>query len=159
MKELDYEQDVKIDERALDIEWLEQPRLMKRYCSYAAQAERELDLAKLALDVEKATLDQEIRTNPEQFGISKITEPAVSNTIITNNRYQTMMKRWIDAKYEARLAQDAVRSIDQRKTALENLVKLHGMSYFAGPTAPRNLSEEREMRNRSANQKVTMRRR
>ena len=31
-----------------------------------------------------------------------------------------------------------------RKAALENLVQLHGQSYFAGPSVARNLQKERE---------------
>jgi hypothetical protein len=41
------------------------------------------------------------------------------------------------------VASTVVRAIDQKKTALENLVKLLGASYFAGPKAPRDLTQER----------------
>jgi hypothetical protein len=49
-------------------------------------------------------------------------------------------------KYEAEVLQGAVNAVDHRKDALENLVRLHGLQYFAGPKVPRNLSEEREYR-------------
>jgi hypothetical protein len=32
--------------------------------------------------------------------------------------------------------------VDHRKSALENLVKLHGQQYFAGPMVPRDLTHE-----------------
>ena len=37
-------------------------------------------------------------------------------------------------------------AIDQKKSALENLVKLHGQMYFAGPSIPRDLDKEWEKR-------------
>jgi hypothetical protein len=156
---MNYEQDIEIDEGQLDVELLDQARTFLKYARYAAEAGRAVDLAKEALDVERATIDQEVRSNPEAFNITKMTEATVQNAVITDARHQVKSQHYIEAKYEFQLAQAAVRAFDQRKTALENLVKLHGMSYFAGPSSPRDLTEEREKRNRLANQRVVMRRR
>ena len=41
-----------------------------------------------------------------------------------------------------------------RKKSLENLVILHGQQYFAGPKMPRNISEEREIKQKSVNEKI-----
>lgn len=159
MSNLDYEDDIEIDEQSLDVEWLQQAKLFMRYAKYAAETRYAMDLAKEALDVVKATLDQEIRSHPDAYEIAKITEAVVQNAIITHPEHQAEMKKFVAAKYEAELAQAAVRAFDQRKVALENLVRLHGMSYFSGPAVPRNLTEEREARQKRSNQKVTMRRR
>jgi len=160
-KELNYEKDVTIDESALDVEWLEQPRLMARYCQHAAECKKELDHAKEALEVKKAELDKDIRSTPDLYDIGKITETVVQNTITTQTDYQQAMTEFIQAKYEYEMAQAAVRSIDQKKTALENLVKLHGMSYFAGPSVPRDLSKEWEQKEKQkeANTRVKATRR
>ena len=44
MKELDYNGDVSIDETALDVEWLRQPRLIFNYSELIAKTKRRLDL-------------------------------------------------------------------------------------------------------------------
>jgi hypothetical protein len=139
---MNYEEDIKIDETALDVEWLEQPRLMMRYAKHSANMRMQTDFAKERLDVVKAELDREIRLNPEAFDIAKITEATVLAAIISHEKYAQANRAFLEARYESDIANAAVRAIDARKDALENLVRLHGQQYFAGPKMPRDLSFE-----------------
>lgn len=143
MKQINYSEDIRIDESSLDVEWLDQPVKMLEYSRHAAEMRREMDRAKDALDLSKAELDRKIRTRPEKFGLEKVTEGAVVNAIIAHEDYQNALSDYNDARYENEVAQGAVRAFEQRKSALENLVKLFGQQYFAGPTLPRDLSNER----------------
>jgi hypothetical protein len=152
--ELDYEKDVSIDPNALDVEILDQARWMLRYCKHAENAKKEMDWAKERLDVKRAELDKDVRTNPDKYDIGKITESAINNAIVLHPDYQALSSAYIEAKYEAGMASAAVRAFDQRKTALENLVKLHAAQYFAGPRVPRNLAEEHEKRQERSNDRV-----
>ena len=145
---MNYETDIRIDETALDVEWLEQPRLMIKYAQHSAEMARRVEIAKTKLDLIKAQLDKDIRTDPEKFGIGKITESVVQNTIILDTNYQETEAALIDAKYEYDIARNAVYAINARKDSLENLVRLHGMQYFAGPQVPRDLSKEYQNRTR-----------
>lgn len=165
---MNFEEDVRIDESALDIEWLRQPELMGKYCRHAAHAKALMDKHKDRLDVVEAEIDRDIRENPESYGLSKLTETLIKSTILQTEKRQLAAQAYIDHKYEYDMAQAAVRAIDQKKSALENLVKLHGMSYFAGPAVPRDLSAEVKESMRSfeskaaqakANTKVQMQRR
>lgn len=133
---MDYENDIRIDDQMLDVEWLEQPEKMMKYCTLAAEARRDLDLAKEKVEFVRATLDSNIRKEPSKFGIEKITEGAIGNIILLQKEYIDANNVLMQAKYEADLASSAVRSFEQRKDALENLVRLHGQSYFAGPRVP-----------------------
>ncbi len=137
-----YEEDIKIDPNALDAEWLEQADLMRKYAKHAADTRKAADDAKEALDVGKARIEMDIRTSPQQYGLEKVTEGAIQSTILLQEEYQTLVKEYNDAKYENEVAVAVVRAIDQKKTALENLVKLLAASYFAGPQAPRDLYAE-----------------
>jgi len=152
---MDFENDMRIDETALDVEWLDQPELMFKYAKQAAESKLQLDHVKEKLDVVKAKLDKAIRTDPATFGVEKITETVVQNTIIMQETYQRVATELANQKYEYEITLAATKAVDQRKTALENLVKLHGMSYFAGPSAPRDLTAEKTRR---ANKKVKMKR-
>lgn len=151
---IDYDADMQIDETALDVEWLDQPMLMMRFVRHTAQVNKELDLAKERLDIARAELDKEARTNSSKFNIEKITEAAVQSAIILSKDYQTEYKLYIDAKYEADMAKGALRALEQRKDALENLVRLNGQQYFAGPKVPRNLSEERKLKDDKVNEMI-----
>ena len=139
---MDYENDIVISCEELDTEWLEQPRLMMEYTQHAAEMRRDMDKAKEKVDVVRAELDKFIRSDPDTYGINKISNPVVEATIIDQQLYKDAMAAYLDIKYEHDVAQGVVRAFDQRKTALENLVKLHGQQYFAGPKVPRDLSEE-----------------
>lgn len=138
--DLNYEQDVSIDETALDVEWLQQANLMYKYARHQAETKKAMDEAKERLDFIKAKVEMDIRANPENYGLSKVTESAVASAILLQPEYQEASKKYVEARYENDMAVAAVRAIDQKKTALENLVKLLSVSYFAGPSAPRDLS-------------------
>ena len=158
---MNYETDIVIDESALDVEWLEQPRLFLHYCRNEHEKRREMDYAKERVDVVKAGLDRKIRANPDHYDIARISEMAIENAIKMEDEFQEINKKFIETKYEYGMSIAAVRAFDQRKTALENLARLHGQQYFAGPRIPRDLTEERQKRQQSSDQKVgkAMRRR
>ncbi len=154
---MDYEKDVTIDETALDVEWLEQPRLTLKYSRLAAEAEAEYNRARERLEVVKAELDKDIRTNPDKYDIGKVTEVVVANTILLQDEYQAAKQNVIDAKHDWDMAKAAVFALQDKKKALENLVQLHGMQYFAGPTVPRDLSKEWEQRKKQEKADKTVR--
>lgn len=145
---MDFENDVRIDESSLDVMWLDQPRLVMKYAKASAQARKEMDKAKERLEVVKAELDRGIRSDPDKYGVSKITEGVVASTVLLQSEYQKAMEEYIESKYEQNLTQEALRAVSDRKDSLENLVRLLGMNYFSGPSVPRDLSKEWE-----ANQK------
>lgn len=148
---MNYEQDINIDEESLDIEWLEQPKLMLQYSKHCADCERKRDEAKEALELIQAELDNKIRQEPEKYNIEKVTEGTVKACILQRKAYKDANKAYLDAKYEFNIAKGAVEAFEQRKVALENLVRLHGQSYFAGPSVPRDITWERDERQKKMN--------
>ena len=158
-----YERDLEIDESALDIEWLEQAGRMFKYCKLQAEALRDMTHAKEEQDFVYAELNKKVRSDPEEYGVVAgsrgITEDAIKAAIQTHADYGKAVDAYIDAKYEYDVVSGAVRSFDHRKAALEKLVQLFGASYFAGPQVPRNLAEERQMRDAHVQGKVRMKRR
>ena len=157
---MNYENDIKIDENSLDVEWLQQPKLMLLYSQHSVKMEHRLDYAKNKLDIVKAQLDKEIRMTPSEFDITKVTETVVQNTILTQPRYQDALAEYLEEQYEYNMSKVAIRAFDQKKSALENLVKLYGAQYFAGPSAPRDISKEWEAheKEKRSNRKVKIKR-
>lgn len=155
----EYERDLSIDEKALDVEWLEHPSRMFKYCRTQAQAHRDLDYAKESLNLVKARLDLDIRRSPELYDVVKVSEGSVSAAILMHSDYQVANNIVREAQYQHDVIRGVVTSFDHRKSALEALVKLHGQQYFAGPSVPHNLSEERAQRDTRVQQKIHMRRR
>lgn len=158
---MNYEQDLKIDESGLDVEWLRQPQLILKYSKIAAEKRKEIDLKKEALNIIRAEIDRAVRTDPEAYDIIKITETVVVNTIAEQPEYKAANQEVIEANYEYDMARGALQALEHKKTALENLVRLFGQSYFAGPTIPRNLTKEWEEKEKQnmANSSVRIRKR
>lgn len=156
MSELNYDDDINIDQSALDVEWLRQPKLILKYSQHETECRRDYDKAKADLEIVEAELDKEIRNKPEKFGLDKITETAIKKAIQTSEHYQGAEEKVAEAQYEWNMAQAAVRSIYAKKDALENLVRLFGQQYFAGPKMPRDIDDEWEKRatQKQSNKKV-----
>lgn len=152
---MNYEKDMQIDEANLDLEWLEQPTLMVKYIRHAAQCDLERDQTKEALDLLKAELDLAIRSDPEKYGLTKVTEGAIASTILMDKEYKKLNAEFQEISFESKVANNAIRAVDQRKSALENLVRLHGQQYFAGPSIPKQLDEKRTQREQDRNKKIS----
>ena len=147
MTDLNYEQDLAIDPHQLDEEWLNQPVLMERYGRLAADAAKERDQVKERMDVVRAEQDNAIREDPAKFGCAKdkagapkTTEAWIAATILTTDEYKKVSGELIEANYNLNLLNSAVRAMEHRKKALEKLVELFGLQYFAGPKEPRLLA-------------------
>ena len=140
--EFDYEEFMEIDEDSLDVEWLEQPKKMVQMVKIAAKVKINMERAKDNLAQVKAELAKKVRASPEKYGIEKITIDAVNDVVQTNAKYIEAYEEYLEAVYENDVASGSVKATEQRKSSLENLVKLHGQQYFAGPKVPRNLSEQ-----------------
>ena len=145
-EEPDYEEELRIDPDALDVEWLEQPMVFMRWSQKSADARAAVDRAKMNLDVVEAEVASDVRLNPTKYGLEKITEAAIRSAVLRSEEYVNATNVFIAFKHESDILGAAVRSFDQRKVALENLVKLQQQSYFAGPKEPRNLGEEFDKR-------------
>lgn len=144
---MNYEKDITISSDELDLDCLEQPSLMLKYTKHLAEMKRQVDEAKEALSITKAEVDRKIREHPESYGIEgKVTEGAITSALLTEDDYQKASKKYIDANYEANMAEGAVKAFEQRKNMLEALIRLHGQQYFAGPSVPRDLSLEASKR-------------
>lgn len=141
---MDFQKDIEIDQNALDQEWIAQPVLYMRYAELEAEARRTMDEEKVRSDVVRAKLDAKIRENPEDYGISKVTEGSILSAIQQDEDYLESQTALRTAKYQLDMISGAVRALDHRRKALENLVYLHGQSYFSEPSTKRLHQDDKE---------------
>lgn len=158
--ELQYEDDIEIDESALDIEWLNQAPLALKYAKNWAQCSRDLRIAQEEIKIIRSELIKEANEQPEKcIGKGKPNAADIEAYYRNHLRHKDVKQKIIDFQYAVDVAEIAKNEISfTRKAALENMVVLHGQQYFAGPKVPRNLGEEKE-RWKSINQKVKMKKR
>lgn len=135
----EFKEDMAIDPHALEDEWMAQPALYWKYSQLQTQAQRERDRAKEAMDVMKSKLDLSIREDHTAYGLSKITEGAVLSTILANEDYRVALANYNECNYNYVLMSNAIRALEHKKKALENMVSLWLGSYFAGPKQPKEV--------------------
>lgn len=146
MKEFDFVGDLSIEETALDVECLNQPRLMMEYSEAYAEVQAQYADAKEELDLVEARTNMAVREDPEVFGITKITEKAVEAAVLLDKKCIAARQDLRELKRQLDLVGGAVRSMDHKKKMLELLVQLHGQQYFAGPKIPRDIHKEARAR-------------
>jgi disulfide oxidoreductase YuzD len=138
-KEFSYEQDLAIDPHSLDEEWLRQPGLFMKYSEAATDAQRIRDIAKEKVDVVKAELAKAIRKDPAKYGVDKVTENVVAETVLLQPEYKKAVEELVEMNFKFNILQSAVRAFDHKRGALENVVKLWLGSYFSGPKVPKDI--------------------
>lgn len=145
MKDLPHreiELDISVDENALDREWVGQPRLFFRYAAKLADARRDSEQAKTEVELVKAELELAIRSSPEKFELAKITEAAVTATVLSQGEYGRVRQASLDAKHTVDVLEAAVTALEHRKRALEGLVQLRLANYYSSPKAPEGAKED-----------------
>ena len=124
-----------IDPNELDREWVRQPGLYHKYAVDLADARRDFEQAKTALDIAAADVDSVIRSKPEKFGLEKVTESGVKAAVLSSREYKSATDAVHAARHRVDVLQAAVTTLDHRKKALENLVDLRLANYFSEPRA------------------------
>ena len=153
---MDYESDIRIDDTALDVEWLEQASLALRYGRHWAIRKRELTRAEEKIKVIRAELIAEANADPIKCCKKDKPNAADIEAYYRNHkRHKEAKEEWVKAQYELDMAEVAKNEFSfTRKAALENLVRLHGQQYFAGPSVPRDLAEQRATRERAVSGEI-----
>ena len=145
---MSYKEDAKIDIDALDIEWLNQPDLERKYVEQVSALRKESQLADEEVKTVRSELISEANEFPEEC--CKKAKPNASDIEAyyrTHDKYKSAKEEFIKAQDALLVAQDMLSLIHfTRGKALEQLVSLHSQGYFAGPSAPRNINREIEKR-------------
>lgn len=137
MVELDINIDAKISPNDLDLEWREQAHLFSLY------VEKQADAIHTQAKVE-SKLDNKFRNSWDPTW-GKTSQAAIKAQIESDPEF-------MEADYQTHLWVGRVKAMEHKKQALENLVKLAAMNYFATPKEPKDLC--RNSRNNRFKEKV-----
>ena len=142
--DFEYEEDLEIDPDALDVEWMNQPGVFMKYCRAAREADRKAKRAHENLKTVRSECVKKANDDPDRWlgSGTKPTAPNVEAFYRTDKGYIEAKTAFIEAEHERDVLNDAVFAFQQRKMALENLVRLIGLDYFKSPVEPRDLKAE-----------------
>lgn len=139
MDRAELDADKAIDPEALDVESVRHADLYFKWAERSVEAQIELEFLALDLDVLKGRLQMECREYPDRFNVKNITETAIKSAVESCPPYVDAFKKYLAAKGEKLMLEKAETAMEVRKRMLDNLIKLFGQEYFAGPAAPRDL--------------------
>jgi hypothetical protein len=129
----EFEKDLEIDKYSLDAECLDQPRKFMEWSQDYADAVSEQDRADQKLEVVKAQVEMEARKNPESFGLEKVTDNSIKAAVTMSKKVMEAHEAWVMTKHQVNVLRAGREALEQRKTMLENLVKLFLSGYWADP--------------------------
>lgn len=138
---MDYN-DFQIDIRNLHEDWVKQPALRAHWGRIQSEVGNERDLLKKQLDEIKAEKDIYFRKNwQELFPDIKMTEGAISNVVILSTEYQELHDKYLNSVKKVNDVSNIMKTLDDRKYALENEVKLYIANYFDDHNIPDKVNE------------------
>lgn len=135
-----------IDQGRLDHEWLRQARLTRRAGIREAEAELTVNRAKANLDVTEAEVRRAVRKHPEKYGVTPgsrgLTDAMVGEAVAVSREVRVAQSELDEAKYSHAVAKAETAAMSDRRRALERLVELLSIDYFAEPRARGPASRE-----------------
>lgn len=140
-----YKEDLRIDKYDLDEECVDHSLRYDKWGEAHVEADLRKEKAERRLDVVKAELDEEIRSNPKKYGWEEDrapTEPFVKAAIARHPRLKEAYKIYYRAKGRAGKLKVAVRAFEHRKRNLTDLCGLHNKQYYSRPYMPPSMSRE-----------------
>lgn len=140
---MEYQKDLIIDEMSLDKEWREQPSMYMKYANLAAEADAERKRAKELVESTHAELYLSYKREADEKG-QKATEATINALIATSEPYKEVKEEAIQLEFKFNVLNNAVKSFEQRKSALENLVKLLIGGFYSEPRQDKVTSEKIE---------------
>jgi len=133
MRKKEVKEAIEIDPERLDEAWLEQAPMYLGYARAMAGARQDVDRARRSLVLITAQCEQAIRKNPEDFGISKVTEGAIKAALVLDGTVGEAEAEVLKLTYKVNVLTAILTALDHRKKALSDLVQLHIAQYSSKP--------------------------
>lgn len=139
---LDYKSDIAIDQFALDYELIRQASLYQKYSELYANAAYERDRLKEKVEQVKADVALDVRQNFAEWGFTtKPTDAAVKETVAASERVEDAIKQSLESTRRANKMYGIKCSFDNKKSALESMVRLYVSGYFGTPKGGKEVDQ------------------
>ena len=141
----DLDSDIEINKLKLESEWTQQPQRYLKYAMASAHFQSVLMETEQKAKVLFATLKADAAEDPDTClgkGV-KATNDRCEAYAVQHPDYIKAKQNVTDAKYNADMALAAVFAMQQRKDALENLVRLQGMEMYSEPKVENRVAADR----------------
>lgn len=148
-----------IDENNLLDEWKGQAAMMLNYSIQLADAMQTEDEARAKLTVVAAEIEHDVRTDPETYNITKVTEASVTAAIPVQPEHKIAVKKLNKARHNVRILRAAVEALSHRKSSLQGMTDVFMRQWHADPKSRAQPKELREAAKNRTTKSVRSRRR
>lgn len=124
---------IEIDEHRLDEACVSQSKHYMEWALKLADAQFNADEAKARLELIEVELARNVRNNPAQFDVKRITDKAVAETVKSHKAYQKGLLLLHKKVRRVGRIKAVVNALDHRKKMIEAMVFLRGQNYFSDP--------------------------
>lgn len=151
------EEKIQVSPEELDVEWCRIARDIYQAAEAVTDAEENVLLAEAKKTKVMTERDLEIRQAPSVFGLEKLTEAGVKSVLLDDKAVQKADEKCRHARLIHSRAKNLVTGLTEKRRALENLVTLHGLNYFAEPRDKTGVGEKmrREKTTNRINERLT----
>jgi len=140
----------------LEQECVRQPLLFSQIGELASEARSDAKKAKEHVEFIKARLKGEMRTNPQTYGLEKVTDKSLEAAVQAHDDTQGAIREYIEANRAADSLTILQTAAEQRRAMLKNLVELIVHHYYnsgdvgvsRGRKSEQNMEAIVEFRNR-----------
>jgi hypothetical protein len=132
----EFDEDVQIDVNDLGKELYTQPSLYIKWAKIWANESHRRDFFKARLEQVKAEVELDIRDNPKEWGIEKVTEASVRALVECDEGVEKARNAFFQASRNLNNALSAKLAMEQRKSMLENIVKVYQTGYWGELPVP-----------------------
>jgi hypothetical protein len=131
-----------IHQGSLEVDCEGQPQRMFLWGQELAKARKESKRCKNRLKLVYAEIDKEVRENPGEFSLDKVTEKAVEACVLQHPEYQKMQTDLIEAEYSEDILDSFVKSLHERGDMIRGMISLHGQQYWSKPDTQQHKREQ-----------------
>jgi len=166
MTEFNLEEELSIDLDGLHEEWRTHSQVRYKYATEVAHLDKVIKQQRKLVDNKKAKLKEassklilKIKEDNPKFTVQQVDATIAGHTDIElqEKEYSDVQDELIELEYSLNMAKNAMQAFDDRKTALENEVKLWTRNYFSSPTEERLIGESKSIKaevNNEASSKI-----
>ena len=140
MINLDFENDLNINLNDLHTEWKNHANLRYKYASEVSYLDKCVKKANEGIAVIKAKIIKQCKIDN-----MKSTVQQIDAFCSAHPDYLEAKNERIDIEYNLNMIKNALRAFDDRKTALENEVKLWTGNYFSTPVEDQKVPSDQKM--------------
>ena len=123
--------DFDLDEFNLEKETSQQANLTFKYGLIHAKAKYKVDRLKISLDIARAEVSKEVRSQYEEYGLNQQNESAIKTIVEAMPRITKLKQKLAKYLEENNIAYAAINAINAKKSAIDAQVRLYAMSYYS----------------------------